>query len=141
MNWKIVLASLGIIILAALCFTPILKNIFSANDPCCSDETASGEKPIVACKLNSAEQVKRSKKIKQELLSKSTAVNELPDGVEWIFDASNETANRLVDFVNFERDCCAFFTFALVFTPDKKNIRLQITGEKEILKSDFFQGQ
>lgn len=141
MNWKIVLISLGIIILAALCFTPILKNIFTAKDPCCADETASGEKPIVACKLNSAEQIKRSKEIKQDLLSKSSTVNELPDGFEWVFDASNETANRLIDFVNFERDCCAFFTFTMVFTPDKKNIRLQITGEKEILKSDFFQIQ
>ncbi|MBX7151917.1 hypothetical protein K1X84_09780 [bacterium] len=137
MNWKIILISLVVVALALLCFLPILKNRFTPADPCCADET--NDKPIVACKLNSAEQVKRSKEIKQELLSKSTDVNELTDGFEWIFDASDETANQLIDFVNFERDCCAFFTFTMIFPPDKKIIRLQITGEKDILKSDFFQ--
>ncbi len=126
------------------------KQCFEDEKECCEQPQSSeqkgkaeklkggDEKLIVACKLNSAEQVKRRASIRKELFSKSTKVQELSNGFEWTFPGQDELSAKLLEFVNFERDCCAFFTFSLTFSPDKKNIKLAITGEKEILKSDFF---
>lgn len=135
---KPTLISIGISAILLIIGWPIARMAFEKFEAlCCSSE--SGATPIIACKLNSAEQVQRSRQIKKELFSKSSKVTELADGFEWEFRASEETAEQLVKFVNFERDCCAFFTFTLIFSPNKENTKLQITGEKEILRSDFFQ--
>ncbi|MEK7724142.1 MAG: hypothetical protein AAB336_07340 [Acidobacteriota bacterium] len=40
----------------------------------------------------------------------------------------------MLDFINFERNCCANFTFSLIFEPHNQATHLQIYGSKSIKK-------
>ncbi len=53
---------------------------------------------------------------------------ELDDGYEFRFPGSQEWATRLTEFIVFERACCPFFAFELVFEPEGGQIRLGIRG-------------
>ena len=64
----------------------------------------------------------------QSLLQKRSSSIRVPDGVvlEWPFSA--ETAQGLLDFVLFERGCCASFCYELQFPPPHTSVRLRITA-------------
>jgi hypothetical protein len=69
----------------------------------------------------------------QTLLQKRSSSVRLQDGVllEWHF--SEETAQALLDFVLFERVCCASFCYELQFPPPHTSVRLRITAPSEQL--------
>jgi hypothetical protein len=76
----------------------------------------------------------------QALLQKRSSSTRLQDGVvlEWTF--SEETAQSLLDFVLFERVCCASFCYALEFPPPHTSVRLRITaptGQVEALQAFY----
>ncbi|MEJ7871532.1 MAG: hypothetical protein WKF67_04685, partial [Rubrobacteraceae bacterium] len=59
------------------------------------------------------------------------------DGYEFTFPGSAECADQLTGFVVFERACCPFFTFEIVFEPGAGPIVLKIRGPegvKEIIE-------
>ena len=55
-------------------------------------------------------------------------VNELADGYALRFPGDDTWANTLVQFISYERACCPFFTFALIFEPQQGSICLQLRG-------------
>jgi hypothetical protein len=69
----------------------------------------------IACTLNDRELARRRAEIAAGIFRRVDAVDELPDGYAFRFPASPETARELLDFMLYERDCCAFLTFELVF--------------------------
>ena len=65
-------------------------------------------------------------------------MDELDDGYEFLFPGSEERAAGLTKFVVFERGCCPFFIFELVFEPEADPIRLRgPEGVKGIIAETF----
>lgn len=76
----------------------------------------------------------------QALLQKRSYSVRVRDGVllEWPFSA--EAAQGLLDFVLFERVCCASFCYELEFSPPHTGVRLRITapaGQVEALQAFY----
>ena len=93
-------------------------------------EFFTDEVPL-ACTLTGSEQVTRSEEV-NELFKDVQQVKELADGYAFRLPGSDVWANRLVQFITFERGCCPFFTFALVFEPEQGPIWLHLRGPEGV---------
>ena len=83
-----------------------------------TEELKLYEDPVeIACALSERELVDRREGTIAELLAGALDLRELDDGYELTFPGSGEWGRKLGEFIEFERDCCAFFTFELVFQP------------------------
>ncbi len=89
-------------------------------------EIFTDEVPL-ACTLSESELVPRAVEV-SELFKSVQQVNELADGYALCFPGSDTWANNLMQFITFERGCCSFFTFALVFEPKQGSIWLHLRG-------------
>jgi hypothetical protein len=95
------------------------------------DELQFNEEVPLACTLTESEQVTRSEEV-NELFKHVQQVNELADGYALRFAASDTWANTLLQFITFERACCPFFEFALVFEHKQGPIWLHIRGPEGV---------
>lgn len=86
----------------------------------------------LACTLTTAEQTARRNQLTQTLFAQIEQVTELADGYQFHFPADDPTAEALLEFVKFERVCCAFIHFGLLFNPPQEQIILQLTGGVEV---------
>jgi hypothetical protein len=103
------------------------------------DEVRMSDPLALVCSLPSDDRRKRLIEI-QMLLQHRSSSTRVRDGVllEWPF--SPETAQGLLDFVLFERVCCASFCYALQFPPPHTSVRLCITapaGQVEALQAFY----
>lgn len=85
------------------------------------------EAPL-ACSLSVVELAARNETALRELLVAVQETRELPDGYALRFPGEEEWATRLLSFIAFERHCCPFFTFALVFAPQEGPLWLHLQG-------------
>ena len=85
-----------------------------------------------ACNLPGPEGVRRRRDVAEVLSRGVLRVDELEDGYAFGFPGSAEWAEKLVDFVNFERVCCPFFAFDLAFEPDEGSIQLRVRGPEGV---------
>ena len=88
------------------------------------------EMPL-ACTLSATELVTRTEEVK-DLFKHVQQVDELTDGYALRFPGSDTWANTLLQFIAFERACCPFFTFALVFEPQQGPIWLHLRGAEGV---------
>lgn len=80
----------------------------------------------IACTLNGVEFAEREQMLQTELVGLVERVEELADGVRlWV---SAESTPKILDFINFERNCCRFFEFDWRFSADNGPIWLDIRG-------------
>ena len=86
--------------------------------------------PLV-CTLTDPEQKERGGEV-NELFKGVQQVKELADGYALCFPGGDTWAHELVQFINFERACCPFFTFALVFEPEQGSIWLHLRGPEGV---------
>ncbi len=93
-------------------------------------ELFPGEVPL-ACSLSASEQITRGEEL-VDLFKHVQQMNELPDGYAFRFLGSDLWANRLLEFINYERNCCPFFTFALIFEPKQGPIWLHVRGPEGV---------
>jgi hypothetical protein len=93
-------------------------------------EFFADEVPL-ACTLTEAEKVTREEEV-VDLFKHVLQVNELADGYALRFPGSDTWANKLVQFITFERGCCSFFTFALLFEPKQGPIWLHLRGPEGV---------
>ena len=93
-------------------------------------ELYTDEVPL-ACTLTESEQVTRKPKV-NDLFKHIQQVNELADGYALRFPGSDTWANELIQFITFERACCPFFTFALVFEQKEGPIWLHLRGPEGV---------
>ena len=93
-------------------------------------ELFTDEVPL-ACTLSGSEQVTRKEEV-NDLFKHVQQVNELADGYAFRFPGSDTRANALMQFITFERGCCPFFTFALVFEPEQGPIWLHLRGPEGV---------
>jgi hypothetical protein len=105
---------------------------------------AKSEKRVlpVACTLSGPEQADRRGEV-EEIFGGCSRVDELEDGYEFLFPGDAEWAIRLTELVVFERECCRFLAFELVFEPEGGPIRLRIRGPKRTksLFAEMFAGR
>lgn len=98
---------------------------------------STGFESFMICKLSDIEQVKRYLELKEGLFKDISEIKEMSDGFELIFAKNIEYSLKIIEFINFERECCPGFTFSLYFEPNAGPIHLLIYGSnevKEILK-------
>jgi hypothetical protein len=93
-------------------------------------EIFTDEMPL-ACTLSESELVTRAEEV-SELFKGVQQADELTDGYALRFPGSDTWANRLLQFITFERGCCPFFTFALVFEPQQGPIWLHLRGSEGV---------
>jgi len=88
----------------------------------------SPEELPIACKLTDEEQHKRREELSRELFSGRKGTRELDDGYEFVFAGGADWAEKLVRFVVYERECCPFFSFEVLFEPGGGPISLRVRG-------------
>src|SRR5713226_6341737 len=93
-------------------------------------EVFTDEVPL-ACTLTESERVTRKEEV-NSLFKHVQQVNELADGYALRFPGGDTWANELMQFINFERGCCRFFTFALVFEQKQGPIWLHVRGPEGV---------
>jgi len=104
-----------------------------------SKATSCSDLPI-ACNLTEPELAKRRNEIAKEIFSDCKQINELDDGYEFRFEGSDIWLDKLAEFVAFERRCCPFFSFHLIFEPNQSAILLRIQGAegtKDFIKEEL----
>jgi hypothetical protein len=92
----------------------------------------------VACDLPDDALAERLGEIEEDIWTSVQERRELPDGYEFRFPATDEWAERLAHFIRFERRCCRFLLFELVFEQDEGPIWLRLrgrSGTKEFIES------
>jgi hypothetical protein len=98
---------------------------------------------VPSCDLNANQMSLRKAELTDNqsgIFTKVSKVNELSDGYDFLFDQPKEFSYYLLDFINFERNCCSSFSFALEFEPNERVTHLKIFGSKAIkeeLKNGF----
>ena len=95
-----------------------------------NEAVITDEVPL-ACTLTATELVTRAEEV-NDLFKHVQQVDELTDGYALRFPGSDTWANTLLQFIAFERACCPFFTFALVFEPQQGPIWLHLRGPEGV---------
>ncbi len=85
----------------------------------------------IACLMPASEQATRKEEV-GDLLNRANQVKELEDGYSFSYPATEEWANRLVACIAVERECCPFFTFEMVFEPNRGPLWLRLRGPGEV---------
>jgi hypothetical protein len=94
--------------------------------------TTRAEELAIACKLSEAEQASREEELAREIFGNCQEVAELADGYAFRFPGDSDWATKLVEFIAFERKCCLFFTFELVFEPQEGPMWLHLKGPEGV---------
>jgi len=92
-----------------------------------TQQTPITEDIPLACTLSESEQQTRSTEL-NDFFNHVQQVNELADGYALRFPGDSTWAASLVQFITYERACCPFFTFALIFEPQQGSIWLHLRG-------------
>ena len=95
------------------------------------DQAFFTDEAPLACSLTESEQVTRAAEV-SELFKGVQQVDELADGYALCFPGNDTWANTLVQFITYERRCCPFFRFALVFEPKQGPIWLHLRGPEGV---------
>ena len=66
------------------------------------------------------------------LLAEREEMRKVPGGYALRFPATWDWAERLFEFVRYERKCCPFLTFAVAFEPEKRGLWLYLGGDEEV---------
>lgn len=97
------------------------------------------ELPIV-CTLSAQELRARQEGALRELVSSAEEITGIKEGCRLRFRPVGGLLPRLAEFVEQERQCCLFLSFALTVEPDAGPIQLTITGPEgtgEFLREAF----
>ncbi len=82
----------------------------------------------VACSLSAPEWRARQAALQATVFGEARQARELADGYALQFAGDAAQTARLLDFITFERECCPFFTFELLFEPDRGPVWLRLRG-------------
>jgi hypothetical protein len=97
-----------------------------------SDKAVNNTKLPIACLLPNEEQAKRRERIVNDVFKKAEKVRELRDGFSFRYPGTDEWISKISEFIMFERKCCPFFTFELLFAKNGGPVYLQMRGSNEV---------
>src|SRR5262249_34751279 len=92
----------------------------------------SEENISLACQIENLEEQRQRVAEVRTMFQQATQVEELPDGYAFTFPTEDLWARRLLDFILFEKNCCPFFIFALIFAAQHGSLQLQLRGSAEV---------
>ncbi len=87
---------------------------------------------IPACQLTSKKQKERMEKLGKTIFKDIDSIQDVDDGFVMVFNKPIEYSKKLLEFINFERECCTSLSFGLNFEPNQGPIHLKIIGSKEM---------
>lgn len=91
-----------------------------------------GEKVELACRLVGKELAQRKAVVAGELLQHVEAITELPGRYELSFPAGERWAERVLEFVRLERQCCPFVRFEIAIEPNDGPATLRLCGGDDV---------
>lgn len=68
----------------------------------------------------------------EALWNERQELREMKDGYALRFSGTMDYAERLLDFVRRERQCCPFLTFEIVFEPECRGIWICLRGDERV---------
>ena len=92
----------------------------------------------IACTLSEEQLTERKDGALATLMAQCEQTDELDDGYALRFPGSAEIVSELAQFIAFERDCCSFFTFELICTPEQGPVTLRLRGPAGV--KEFMRG-
>jgi hypothetical protein len=92
-----------------------------------SDSQMATDIPV-ACLLDEADLARREEEIASQIFADVRSIEELADGYAFEFPGGRAITDRIVEFIEFERRCCPFFTFELAFMPANGPVWLRLRG-------------
>jgi hypothetical protein len=111
-----------------------------SNSSCGDDEGRSLVELPVACNLSEQELRGRREALASNIYGDVEQVCELKDGYAFRYPGGEASAAKLLEFITFERRCCPFITFELVFEPDQGPVWLRLRGAagiKEFIREEM----
>lgn len=105
-------------------------------DPSPSETTPVACDPSVLTDRERNEHEERSKAV----FAEREEMREVPGGYAFRFPGTTEYAERLVEVVRYERQCCPFLSFGIAFEPEERGIWLYMGGDEnaeEYLAQEF----
>lgn len=90
------------------------------------------ESTNLACRLIGKELAERKVAIAVELLDHADSVEERTDGYELRWSDGELWAERVLELVRLERQCCPFIRFEIVVEPDDGPVTLRLLGNDEV---------
>jgi hypothetical protein len=119
-------------LIVIMILVPTLFRIDFAAPTALADERDGGKRsPRKTCFLEIARNPdKRAADIKA--LADIRALAELSDGYGLGFEGADEKIEALVEFLIFERKCCVFLTYELIFESHERMVWLNIRGGADI---------
>jgi hypothetical protein len=94
----------------------------------------------IACTLSEPELRLRREALASDIFKDFQQVVEHRDGYSFRFPGDEGCAEKLLEFITFERRCCPFMTFELLFEPGQGFIWLRLrgaTGVKEFIRNEM----
>lgn len=95
------------------------------------DPSPSEDTPI-ACDMTALSDPDRHAQESEALLSEREDERKLAGGYALRFPGTMEYAERALDFVGRERQCCPFLTFEIVFEPEQRGVWLYMGGDETV---------
>ncbi len=92
-----------------------------------SQDSLSNNLPL-ACSLPDAALAVRREQVVLLLFNAVQQTQELADGYTFQFAPDRDSVARLTEFISAERECCPFFTFELIFEPNRGPLWLRLRG-------------
>lgn len=86
----------------------------------------------IACHLSDPDLARRRSELAAGLFARVETTDELADGYAFRFPATPEVARDLLDFVLYERECCAFLTFEVVAERGHGPFWLRLRGGEDV---------
>ncbi len=102
------------------------------------DPSPSSDTPI-ACDLTVLDDPEQHKAHTEALFEEREALRTVSDGVALQFPGTFEYAERVLDFISRERQCCPFLTFELIVEPEERGVWLVLGGDDEV--TSYIQNQ
>lgn len=95
------------------------------------DPSPSEETPL-ACDLSALGDPEEHSRRSEALFAEREDVQEIGGGYAFRYPGTMDYAERILGFVNRERQCCPFLTFEIVFEPEGRGIWLYLGGGERV---------
>ena len=101
---------------------------------------STNDLPVV-CNLTEQEHKLRREALASDIFKDFQQITEHGDGYSFRYPGDDDAwAGKLLEFITFERKCCHFMTFELLFEPGQGSIWLRLRGPagvKEFIREEM----
>lgn len=93
------------------------------------DPSPSADTPI-ACDFTALDDPEQHKHHTEALFEEREDLRAVSNGVALQFPGTLDYAERVLDFISRERQCCPFLTFELIVEPEERGVWLVLGGDE-----------